>query len=73
MSIDTENPAAVSKRAGNVASLASDAAAWLEKNRASLKTDPGSLIRDFRRSSRRAERLAAAALRPVGVSVFGAS
>jgi len=73
MSIDTENPAAVSKRASNVASLAAEAAAWLEKNRASLKTDPGSLIRDFRRSSRRAERLAAAALRPVGVSVFGAS
>jgi len=73
MRMDIENPAVVGKRATDVASLASDAALWLERNRASLKADPGSLIRDFRRSSRRAERLAVAAARPVGVAVFGAS
>jgi len=70
---DSESPAAVAKRATDVAELSANAALWLERNRASLKTDPGSLIRDFRRSGRRAERLANAAMRPVGVSVFGAS
>ncbi|MDD2877303.1 MAG: virulence factor SrfC family protein [Acidiphilium sp.] len=73
MSTPPETPEAVSARAAEVGQIATDAAAWLERNRASLKTDPTSLARDFRRSARRADRLAAAARRPVGVAVFGAS
>ena len=71
--VNAEDPFAVAERARTISNLALDGALWLERNRAGLKTDPGSLIKDFRSSSRRAERLAVAATRPVGVAVFGAS
>lgn len=73
MSGTFDNPEIVVRRAAEVADLATKVCAWLEQNKANLQTDPGPLIRDFRRASRHAMRLSMAANRPVGVSVFGAS
>ncbi len=64
---------AVVQRAGEIAEVARDGAAWLEANRTRLKEDPTALTRDFRRFGRRAARLRAAAERPMCVAVFGAS
>jgi hypothetical protein len=63
----------VGVRAAEVAELALRSGEWLVANPKILRQDPATAAREFRRYSRRAERLRIAADRPMCVAVFGAS
>jgi hypothetical protein len=65
--------AEVAKRAAEVADLALRGGEWLAGHPNVVRQDPAILAREFRRYSRRAERLRVAADRPMCVAVFGAS
>jgi hypothetical protein len=60
-------------RAADVTATTREGAAWLAANSERLSLDTATLGRSFRKFARRAQRLCAAAERPTGVAVFGAS
>ena len=65
--------AALAARCGRVAEAAAGALAWIGENGAIVREAGPALARDFRRFGLAARKLAAAAQRPMCVSVFGPS
>lgn len=67
------NDEALAARAHAVAEAAHGAIAWFDSQAELLRDDRAGLTREFRRHHRRAQRLAAAAARPMCAAVFGPS
>ncbi len=65
--------AALAARCGKIAEAATGALGWLAENGATVREAGPALARDFRRFGLAARKLAAAAQRPMCVSVFGPS